>query len=293
MRHLSLFLLLLVSASCSSLKRLPPGQADAMKALAAGDYATALSVLEPMISTYETEGKADTSHAYEMAAQAALGLADTAKAERYFKLAVYYKTASAQVYDFLAKYYHKTDNLSKEVMALEGLEEQYPTSAEANDALPQLFTRYTETAQWDQAASIWAKLDPSKKPELLSQWMTVALERKDTTAADETASTILSVNPGHYDAKMWQAKRYYEKGETRYQQELAAYEKNKTNAQYVKLLKGLEVSTAAFKEALKRFQSLYETAPDPRTALYISNIYARFGDEKNTSKFRKLSSVNP
>ncbi|HQO50486.1 MAG TPA: hypothetical protein PK939_08655, partial [Bacteroidales bacterium] len=229
----------------------------------------------------------------ELAGKAALGLADTTKAERYFKLAVYHQTASAKVYDFLAKYYHQTGNLSKEVMALEGLEQQHPATTEARKALPQLFERYVETAQWDEAAATWHKIETDEKTGLLSQWMTVALQRKDTTAADETATAILSGYPDHYEARMWQAKRYYEKGETRYQQEMAAYEKNKTNAQYAKLLKGLDASTADFKEALKRFESLFLASPDPRTALYIANIYARFGDEKKATKYRKLSSVNP
>ncbi len=293
MRRFIQLLLVFIAVSCSSTKVLQPSQHSAQKAIEAKEYTKALGILESLINSYEADGKADTTTVYELAGKAALGLADTAKAERYFKLAVYHQTASAMVYDFLATYYHETGNLSKEVMALEGLEQLYPESAQAKKALPVLFERYVETAQWDEAATTWHKIETGEKSGLHIQWMTVALQRKDTTAADETAAAILSENPAHYDARMWQAKRYYEKGESRYQQEIAAYEKNKTNAQYAKLLKGLEVSTADFKEALKRFESLFEFSPDPRTALYIANIYARFGDEKNTSKYRKLSSVNP
>lgn len=293
MRQHFLIALIIIATSCSTIKKLPPGQADAQKAFDAGDYATTLAIIEPLIAASEPTTNTDTLRVYELAGKAALGLADTAKAERYFKLAVYHQTASAKVYDFLVKYYHQTGNLSKEVMALEGLEQQHPATTEARKALPQLFERYVETAQWDEAAATWHKIETDEKTGLLSQWMTVALQRKDTTAADETATAILLGDPDHYEARMWQAKRYYEKGETRYQQEMAAYEKNKTNAQYAKLLKGLDASTADFKEALKRFESLFLASPDPRTALYIANIYARFGDEKNATKYRKLSSVNP
>lgn len=293
MRRLVQLFLVFIAVSCGSIKVLQPTQYSAQKAIETKEYRKALGILEGLINSYEAEGKADTSIVYELAGKAALGLADTTKAEQYFKLAVYHQTASAQVYDFLAKYYHRTNNLSKEVMALEGLEQQHPASAEARKALPQLFERYVETAQWDEAAATWHKIESDEKPGLLNQWMTVTLQRKDTTAADETATAILLENPDHYEAGMWQAKRFYEKAESRYQQELAAYEKNKTNAQYAKLLKGLDASTADFKEALKRFEGLFATSPDPRTALYIANIYARFGDEKNTIKYRKLSSVNP
>lgn len=293
MRRIVQLFLVFTAISCSSTKVLQPSQHNAQKAIEAKEYTKALGILESLINSYKAEGKADTTIVYELAGKAALGLADTTKAERYFKLAVYHQTASAKVYDFLAKYYHQTGNLSKEVMALEGLEQQHPATTEARKALPQLFERYVETAQWDEAAATWHKIETDEKTGLLSQWMTVALQRKDTTAADETATAILSGYPDHYEARMWQAKRYYEKGETHYQQEMAAYEKNKTNAQYAKLLKGLDASTADFKEALKRFESLFLASPDPRTALYIANIYARFGDEKKATKYRKLSSVNP
>ncbi len=293
MRQRFLLLLIVLVSSCSSLKKLPPGQADAQKAFDAGDYTTTLSILEPILSRQFNSNSGDTLKFFELAGSAALALADTTKAERFYKLAVYHQTASAQAFDFLAQLYRNQGNLSKEVMALEGLEQQYPESAQAKKSLPVLFERYVETAQWEQAAGLWQHLQKDSKAQLLDQWMRVAMQLKNDAACDETAEALLAKNPEHYEAKMWKAKRLYDQGEKRYQSEMEAYEKNKTNSQYVKLLKGLETSTADFKAALGLFESLFKTSPDPRTALYIANIYARFGDEKNATKYRKLSSVNP
>ena len=70
---------------------------------------------------------------------------------------------------------------------------------------------------------------------------------------------------------------------------MQAYEKNKTRSQYAKLLKQLELSTADFKKSLKYFESLYSQQNVKRYALYMGNIYARFGDEKNAAKYHRLS----
>jgi len=82
---------------------------------------------------------------------------------------------------------------------------------------------------------------------------------------------------------------YYNKAENKYQEELEAYEKNKTGRQYNIMLKGLDEATADFKKSLRLFEKLYLADGKKTYALYISNIYARFGDEKNTVKYRKLA----
>lgn len=293
MRQGLFIIFIILATSCSSLKKLPPGEADAQKAYDACDYATTLSILEPILSKQFTASSGDTLKFFELAGHAALALGDTTKSEQYYKLAVYHQAASPRVYDFLAHLYKKQGNLSKEVMALEGLEQRHPESLEAKKSLPSLFDRYVETAQWEQAAEVWQGLDNNSKDQRLDQWFKVAMQLKKDATCDEAVEALLAKNPQHYEANMWKAKRLYDKGENRYQSEMETYEKNKTNAQYAKLLKGLEASTTDFKAALKLFESLYQLAPDPRTAGYISNIYARFGDEKNATTYRKLSSVNP
>jgi tetratricopeptide (TPR) repeat protein len=292
MRKLIILLSVFTIASCSTLKKSPLSLSDADKALKEKNYSEALTILEKLIATYEANGTSDTTLAYEKAGNAASALGDTLKAERYYKMAVYHQTATAPVYVFLADYYKKLDNLSKEVMALEGLAEHYPTSAEAEITYPRLFTYYVNTSQWDQAVGIWMKIPQDQKVlPLLSDWLNVCIKRKDAEAADIAAQEVLTADSQNRSAMLWKAQRFYDKGEARYQQEMADYEKNKTHAQYAKLTKGLEFSTSDFRSALKLFEKVYKMQSESSVALMISNIYARFGDEANTTKFRRLSEL--
>ncbi|MCC7317804.1 MAG: hypothetical protein IT219_04685 [Bacteroidales bacterium] len=286
-----LFLLMAVSlVSCSALKKTPLSQEAAEKALQKKNYTEALSILESLIVTYEAAGQADTTTLYEKAGHVALLVGDTAKAETYYKLSIYHKTATPAPYVFLVDYYQKAENLSKEVMALEGLVQQHPASAEAQEKLPKLFQLYVNTAQWELATSTWPKLLPEQQNDktLLMDWLTVCKKNDDVASADQAAAAILVFDKRNPEALTYEAKRYYEKAETRYQREMKAYEDNKTRAQYATLVKELELSTADYKKALSRFESLYKTLPDADLALYISNIYARFGDEKNANRYRRL-----
>jgi len=292
MRKLIIFLSLFAIASCSTLKKSSISPSDADKALHDKNYSKALSILENLIATYEANGTSDTTLAYEKAGNAASALGDTLKAERYYKMAVYHQTATAPVYVFLANYYKKMDNLSKEVMALEGLAESYPSSAEAEKMYSRLFTYYATTSQWDQAAGIWMKIPQDQKVlPLLSDWLNVCIKRKDTEAADIAAQEVLTADSQNRSAMLWKAQRFYDKGEARYQQEMADYEKNKTHAQYAKLTKGLEFATADYQSALKLFEKAFKMQSESSVALMISNIYARFGDEANSRKFRRLSEL--
>ncbi len=107
--------------------------------------------------------------------------------------------------------------------------------------------------------------------------------------SDEIASDLLSLNPENKAALEWKAIALYNKGENRYQKELQDYEKNKTRRQYKIMLNGLDASTASFKQALKIFEKLYKQEAKKNYALYIANIYARFGDETNAKRYQRLS----
>lgn len=291
MRKILLFFLLAgMLASCSVLKKATTKFEAAEAAEQAGDYTKALQIWEEMIANDEQNGTASSSPAYDRAGQAALKTADTLTAEKHFKMAVYHQTASAETWSFLSNYYHQQDNLSLEVMALEGLVKNFPDNPKTIEAVPGLFSLYVETAQWEKASELWPKMKSVHEDSVyLSQWLAVNKALDNDENANQTADLLLKKDPANLSALEWNAMRYYKKGEERYQREMQAYEKNKTRSQYAKLLKQLELSTADFKKSLKYFESLYSQQKEKRHALYMANIYARFGDEKNAAKYQRLS----
>jgi len=86
----------------------------------------------------------------------------------------------------------------------------------------------------------------------------------------------------------WTAKKYFWKAENRYQDELKAYEKNKTNKQYNKLLKALDIVSADFKTSLDYFKKFYTIDPNPGTAKYLGNIYNRLDDKKKADYYYRI-----
>ncbi|MDO8897322.1 MAG: hypothetical protein Q7V19_06700 [Bacteroidales bacterium] len=290
MRNTLLVLLMLSMTSCAIQKKTIDTGLAAEAATAAGDPVKALELWEKKITEDELAGRENTTQAYDKAGHAALAVGDTIKAENHFKLAVYHKTASLKTWLFLSDFYQRADNLSLEVMALEGLAKHFPDKPETKNAMPILFKLYAQTQQWDKAVETWSHVRPENQDEaLLNDWFKVNKAIKNDDACNETSSLLLAKNPNNTDALDWKAIQLYELGEQRYQQEMAAYEKNKTRKQYAVLLKGLEKSTNDFKESLKLFERLYKIKPDKAYALYMGNIYARFGDEKNAAKYHKLA----
>jgi tetratricopeptide (TPR) repeat protein len=289
MRNTVFFFILLFLTSCAALHKTPSKEVAAESATSTGMHEKALALWEQIIAEHEQAGLQNTSIAYDKAGHSALAIGDTLKSENYFKLSMYYQTASVATYSFLIDYYQKTNNLSREVMALEGLLSHYPQSQVTAKVMPQLFQLYTQTQQWESAEKIWPLVKNEYHSEnLVNSWLNVnkALDNKDL--CDDIASQLLALNPKNRVALEWNAKKYYDKGEQRFQMEMEAYEKNKTRSQYASLLKGLEVSTDHFQQALKLFEMLHKTHQDNSYALYISNIYARFGDEKNSMHYRSM-----
>jgi tetratricopeptide (TPR) repeat protein len=276
--------------SCAIQKKTVDTMLAAESATAAGDHNKALELWEKKITEDELAGHETTTQAYDKAGHAALAVGDTTKAENHFKLAVYHKTASLKTWLFLSDFYRKADNLSLEVMALEGLLKNYPEKPETKNAMPLLFELYTQTQQWDKAVETWSHIRPENQNEdVLNNWLIVNKALKNNDVCNETSSLLLTKNPNNTDALDWKAIQLYDLGEKRYQHEMTAYERNKTRKQYATLLKGLEKSTNDFKESLKLFERLYKIKPDKAYALYMGNIYARFGDEKNAAKYHKLA----
>lgn len=288
-RWIIFILLAFFLSNCNPAAKLTRTQ-QAQQAFEQGKLQESLSLYEELIAADEASGSVAEKNHYEQAAEVAeaLGLSD--KAESYYKLAIYHKTARPEVYQKLGKLYREQGNISKESGVLEPLEQQFPESKAAKAERTRLFEIYTETAQWKKAIDLWPPNPLAEQDEhLLTAYFDAKQKSEQTEGLDKIALQLLSLNPTHTEARSWKAIQLYDKAEARYQKEVQDYENNKTRKQYNIMLKGLDASTADFKKALPLFENLYRETQNKRFALYIANIYARFGDAANAEKYRKLS----
>lgn len=284
-----LSLAVLFVGGCSPAIKLTKNQ-QAKQAFDAGKLETSLQLYEEIIAAEEEAGTLAEANHYEEAGKTAEALGDMTKAESYYKLAIYYKTASADVYQKLAAYYRQQANISKESGMLEPLMSLYPESNQAKAEKARLYQIYIETEQWEKAVTLWPPNAGAAQDEsLLNTYFTAQKKLGNDEKLDELSADLLALNPENKAALEWKAKALYNKGEERYQKELQDYENNKTNKQYKIMLAGLDVATAYFKQSLKIFEQLYGREADKSYALYIANIYARFGDEPNAKRYQKLS----
>lgn len=275
--------------SCMAPKKTGYQLNEGHAALQAGNAAKALKIYEERIAFHENHQSPGLAP-YGFAAQAAIDLGDKTKGEYFARLAMHYQTASYDNLLFLSDYYEQNNRFSDRVAALEAIVAKHAAHPSAEEASVLLFSLYTESGQYEKAAETWKKIATAEVTiSILSKYLEVCIQTRDEEQARITSEKLLKNNPQHLAALDYLGRDYYKKGEDRYQLQLAAYEANKTRKQYAVLLRELEKSTADFKKSLSYFESLYKIDPTPSVALFIGNIYARFGDQANAKKYHQLS----
>ncbi len=256
-----------------------------------GKYETALALWKKTIAKYERRGKGALCTVYGKAGMAALKLHKEDEARDLLGKAIYSASASPEAYTTLAKLYRKIDNLSLEIDVLEKYVKKYPSGKEIIPMQERLFATYVESENWEEALSLWEKLpatyknEPSNKTALLKA--NIALNKKE--ACNKLATEILKSDPKNTTALDWEAKRYFWRGENRYQSELKAYNKNKTRSQYARLLEAFKVVTVDFKKSLGYFRKLYALQPSSDNALFLGNIYARLSTPSKAKYYHNLA----
>ncbi len=292
MKHLllALAILIMITAGCSSGSKTTTIIQNGTVAYNNENYEKALESFEKVIASYEKEGNPQECPVYDDAGLAAIRLGMPEKGIGYLELSQIYQTAGPDAYMALSEYYRAKDNLSKEIDALAALEEKYPESDQAKQYRKRLFEVYVESENWQPALETWSKLGPMKNtdPELLENYLLLNKELGNKDEADDAAEKLLSTDQENIPALEWLAEKYYWKAENRYQSEMEAYENNKTNRQYKKLLEAFETVSADFKTALNYFKKLYNLNPSGDYARYLSNIYARLDDKQKAEYYKSL-----
>lgn len=278
-------------ASCSGEKQFATSIKNGENDFQLGKYNEALTEWEKVIAWYEQHDKQNECPVYAEAADAADHLGQTGKAIEYLTKDVYSNHVNAETYFDLARLYRSVDNLSKELETLETYMDKYPAGDKIEEVRHRLFELYVESENWQKADAIWKQLSADDKadPGLLEGLITVNQKLDHDKACDTIAAELLELDGNNLAGLKWEAKKYFWQAENLYQDELKAYDKNKTNRQYNHLLKALEVVTVDFKTSLKYFKKIYDQEPTPATAKYIGDIYNRLDDKKKADYYYGLS----
>ncbi len=293
-RYIFFITLSLLSISCGVNKQIKQLGEDANAAFQSKDYANALRTYEQIISMQSDGGKKIEGDIYQKAGLAAWELKETSKTIDYLEKAKQTPVGNDKTLYTLALSYLEVDNLSKEINNLEEYIKRYPNGEDAGEVKGQLFLAYVKSLNWDQASAIWPQIDGKyqSQAKYLEGHMKVCESLKHFDQMNRAALQLLKMDRNNCSALETLAIHYYRMAEDRYQTEMKAYEKNRTNRQYKQLLNALEEINAHFRTSRDYFERLYKLNPDPRFANYLGNIYTRFENKKQAEYYYRKAKGN-
>jgi tetratricopeptide (TPR) repeat protein len=282
-----IFILVLLVAGCSAPKNLVSFKENAETAENAGNYEEAVEAWKNYFSQFPEMNDLDGS-VYAQAAQTAWRADNAEQAEVWFDQARYRDFASVEMYSTLAEIFRKQDNLSKELSALEYLNENFEGEVEGVNS--RLFSIYEEIDMTEKALDAWEEMphEVKNREQNLDKYFEMHRQLGNEEVLDSVSLALLQLNPENINGLEWNATKIYHRAEDRYQREMGKYENNRTRRQYRILLGELDKVTADFKEALGYFEKLWELKPESRKeyAGFMSNIHVRFNDKQKANYYR-------
>ena len=276
----------LVFSSCTVSNQLKQLNIEAQQQDDHKSYEDAFSLYNQIITSKQERGKKAEASIYQNAGISAWNIGDEQNAIRYLEEVKEQSAASAATYYYIAKAYLKVDNLSREIINLEEFTEKYPNDKLITEVNSQLFMAYVRSENWQKAFDHWNMLEVEQQnqPNLIEGYIVVNQQMGNSSEVLPLANKLLKADSDNPTALEVLALYYYNLAEDRYQAEMKAYEKNRTNRQYKQLLDALKVINSNFKVSRDYFERLYKQNPDPRFANYLGNIYTRF-DNKQKAKY--------
>lgn len=283
--------LVFTMSGCGTGKQLAQKNETAESCYRAGNYNDALSAYREIIVIYENNNNSTECPVYTKAGESALKSSNAKLAIVYLKKAKNTRFANEGTYFLLSRGYEQIDNLSLEIGALSDYLEKYPDGKEAVVVKTRLFHTYVESDNLDKALDLWPDVHANGQQniELLEAYFKMNKGLDNTDACNNVTQQLLGLDADNIVALTWFGKQYYRKAEDRYQKEMKAYEKKKTNKQYRILLKALDMVTADFKKSLTYFKKLYTLQPTPENANYLGHIYGRLSNKKKEAYYKELA----
>lgn len=263
-------------------------QAPQIPAEMPADPVKALQVWKDYIDYKLAKQLEVTGEEYFKAAGYAKSAGNVPLASEWFEISITSGYEDPETYSNLADIYREQNNLSKELNNLKSLADKFPDYKNIGDVTERLFEIYLEVDK-TQAFALWNKMsfEARNKEPNLDAYLQYSIKSDNQARTDSIADALLKINPKHVAALEWNAVKYYEKAENRYQLEMDKYNRNKTHVQYQFLLNALKVVTADFKKSLTYFDPLWEMDPGSKYAAYMANIYVRLNNQEKSDYFKK------
>ncbi len=277
---LGVILLPVLFQSCSTTKQLNALNADALNYFNQQDYAKAFELYDQSITLGLERSKKIDPAVYQNGGISAWHLGKPQKTIDYLEKTKSLSIADARTHFYLAKAYLEIDNLSREIINLEEClvyqDDEYVV--EANGLL---FSAYVRSENWAKAKLQWEHLNHDQQKDILYMegYVKTVQQLNETEPMLRIAKELIKLSPKNTMALEVLGIHYYQLAETSYQQEMKAYEKNKTTKQYKQLLAALEKINTNFKLSRDYLEALYAINPQPVVANYLGNIYTRFQNE--------------
>jgi tetratricopeptide (TPR) repeat protein len=282
-------LVVFIASSCSVSKKVNTLTADAQSLFVANEYEKAFIGYNEIIDFLSVKNKKIDGAIYRNAGICAYEIQQNQKAIDYIEKAKSENSANGYAYLILAKAYLKVDNLSREIVNLEAYLECCSAEQYTSDVRKQLFLAYVKSENWDLANKIWPILESRFKEDIdvMLGYLVVCTKLALNDEIVPWAKKIVKVDAYNTEALKALGIFYYNIAEDSYQVEMKAYEKNRTNAQYKKLLSALEVINENFKVSRDYFERLFKLDPNPKYANYLGNIYTRFDNKQKADFYYK------
>lgn len=294
LRFSLLVLIAILATGCGISRQVAEINENAETAFDMENYREALSYYEEIIELKKRRNREISGKTYYMAGVSAWELQQTNKAIEYLVQAEREDFTSETSFHILALAYREIDNLSLEITYLENYVDSYPEGENIDEMRKRLFETYIESNNYDLAMELWHDLDElsAKDPELLEKYFILNRRMENENMLKEIADKLYRLDKNNTIALEYLGEYYFWKAENSYQDEMTAYENNKTRRQYRQLLEALDTINEHFKLSRDYFERLLEIDPDPRYYEYLRNIYIRFGNEKKAEYYKRQSELN-
>ena len=288
-RYSLLFISIVFLAGCGISRQTAELQGKAETAYHDKDYREALSHYEELIELKKERGQEVSGKTYFDAGMAAWHSDESPKAVEYLREAHRNGVASEQSYYILAIGYREIDNLSLELTNLEAYAENYPKGEKSDYIHARLFEVYIEISRYEEALGLWPLIeeDAGRDAGLLEGYFELNRQLDREEELEPIARRLLALDANNKIALEYLAEHYFWTAENRYQDEMKAYERNRTRRQYRQLLDALDEINEQFKISRDYFERLYNAEPNGHYASYLKNIYIRFGNEERAEYYRR------
>lgn len=292
--YFSLLLFIICITGCGISRHAAGLQSNAETAFEAGNYSAALNYYEELMEHNKRRNREISGTEYYNAGISAWKTGHTGKAAGYLELAGRSGYTSEISVRILAEAYREIDNLSREIDRLEEYVDKFPDGERINEMRRRLFETYIESRNHNLALELWPELDGSatSDPELLESYFILNRIMNNDAGLKEIAEQLKSLDGNNTLALEYLGEHYFWQAENRYQEEMDAYEENRTRQQYRQLLDALDTINEQFRMSRDYFERLWEIEPEPRYAVYLKNIYTRFGNEERAGYFHRQSEKN-